>query len=323
MTRVPKAIVSCARRDRAAVASSHDNHAAIHGADPDQASRCPGSRVAGGVAGQHPQRPAEPLPPRPEFRHPQQRLPGRQGRQLFRRRPRGLAYCLRVFDCRTPAVRLPVRDGADRGGGRPAGRSACDRPRGLRARASRTHTCIAVDQARRCRAAAWWCDLVMGLALHRAGRSAAAGVRYRSALRGRGPRAGLPADRHPGTPGRERRGLPTGGCPVPARSGRQYEERFWWLSDPLLSRPGNDRRTEHLTRRFELLLHERLWRDGLQPPRPCPQYHIDVTRRGHPDSWRPRGRELETWKSEARERATALLPHPWWETESKSPPLRT
>lgn len=204
-------------------------------------------------------------------------------------------YCLRVFDCRTPAVRLQfVMELIGAVDDRPDDPHVIAHAVYGLARVGRT--LHAVDQARRCRAAAWWCDLVMGLALHRAGRSAAAGVRYRSALEGADPELACRLtdirELLDGSDAVFYRRLP---CPGPERTA--YEERFWWLSDPLLSRPGNDRRTEHLTRRFELLLHERLWRTVYNRRVP-PQYHIDVTRRGHPDSWRPRGRELETWKSE-------------------------
>ena len=205
-------------------------------------------------------------------------------------------YCRRVFDCRTPAVRLQfVMELIGAVDDRPDDPQAVAQAVYGLARVGRTWN--ALDQARRCRAAAWWCDLVMGLALHRAGRSAEAGDRYRSALRGADPELACRLtdvrELLDGSDGASYRRLP---CPGPERA--EFYERFWWLADPLLSRPGNDRWTEHLTRRFELLLHERLSR-AVYNRRAPPSYHIDVTRRGHPDSWRPRGRQLETWRSEA------------------------
>ena len=204
-------------------------------------------------------------------------------------------FCRRVFDCRTPAVRfqfvMQLIGAVDDGPDDPY--VVAQAVYGL-ARVGRTVN--AIDQARRCRAAEWWCDLVMGLALHRAGRSAQAGERYRSGLQGADPELACRLtdirELLDGSDGAFYRRLP---CPGPERT--DFEERFWWLSDPLLSWPGNDRRTEHLTRRFELLLHERL-RRAVYNRRTLPTYHIDVTRRGHPDSWKPRGRDLETWKSE-------------------------
>ncbi len=203
--------------------------------------------------------------------------------------------CRRVYDCRTPATRIQfVRELI---------RAVDDRPGdpytiaqavyGL-ARVGRTLN--AIDQARQCRAASWWCDLVMGLALQRAGRSAQAAQLYRSGLAGADPELACRLtdirELLDGSDAASYRRLP---CPGPERT--EFEDRFWWLSDPLLSRPGNDRRTEHFTRRFELLLHERL-RRAVYNRRTLPTYHIDVTRRGHPDSWKPRGRDLETWKSD-------------------------
>ncbi len=204
-------------------------------------------------------------------------------------------FCRRVFDCRTPAVRVQfVMELIGAVGDRPDDPSLVAQAVYGLARVGRTRN--AIEQARRCRAAGWWCDLVMGLALHRAGRSADAGNRYRSALEGADPELACRLtdirELLDGSDGASYRRLP---CPGPERS--QFEDRFWWLSDPLLSRPGNDRWTEHLTRRFELLLHERL-RRAVYNRRTLPAYHIDVTRRGHPDSWKPRGRDLETWKSE-------------------------
>ena len=203
--------------------------------------------------------------------------------------------CRRVYDCRTPAARLQfVMELIGAVDDRPDDPFVVAHAVYGLARVGRTQN--AVGQARRCRAAEWWCDLVMGLALHRAGRSAEAGERYRSGLQGADAELACRLtdirELLDGSDGASYRRLP---CPGPERT--EFEERFWWLSDPLLSRPGNDRRSEHLTRRFELLLHERL-RRAVYNRRTLPTYHIDVTRRGHPDSWKPRGRDLETWKSE-------------------------
>ena len=203
--------------------------------------------------------------------------------------------CRRVFDCRTPAVRLQfVMELIGAVDDRPDDPHLVAQAVYGLARVGRTQH--AVDQARRCRAAAWWCDLMMGLAMQRAGRSYEAGDHYRSALRGADPELACRLtdirELLDGGDGASYRRLP---CPGPERT--EFEERFWWLSDPLLTRPGNDRWSEHVTRRLELLLHERLHR-AVYNRRATPRYHIDVTRRGHPDSWRPRGRDLETWRSE-------------------------
>ena len=226
--------------------------------------------MEGGVAGQHPQRPAEPLPPQPELRHPQQRLPGRQGRQLFRRRPRGLVLLARL---RLPHSRGPasVRDGADRGGGRPAGRSVRDRPRGLRARAGRTDAargrpgapvpggCLVV------RPRDGSCAPPDG-ALGRGRRPLPFGAG------GRGPRAGLPADRHPGTPGRERRGfLPAAPLPRPGADGIRGAVLVA-LGPPAL--PARERSPDRASDPEVRTPAARApVADGLQPPRPSPVPH--------------------------------------------------
>ena len=203
--------------------------------------------------------------------------------------------CRRVYDCRTPAARrqfaMELIAAVDDRPGDPY--TVAQAVYGL-ARVGRTLN--AIDQARKCRAAPWWCDLVTGLALQRAGRSAQAAGFYRSGLDGADPQLACRLtdirELLDGGDAARYRQLP---CPGPERTA--FEDRFWWLSDPLLSKPGNDRRTEHFTRRFELLMHERL-RRAVYNRRATPAHHIDVTRRGHPDSWRPRGRELETWTSE-------------------------
>ena len=157
----------------------------------------------------------------------------------------------------------------------------------------------ALEVARACSGVDWWCDLVLGVAHHRAGRSVDAAGHLQMGLLG--------ADQElecrlrdieyllDGRDGSTYAALP---CPGPKR--RQFEERFWWLSDPLLTMPGNDRWSEHVARRFELLLHERLWEvtrpNYLTSARGISDnlVHMNVvTRRGPPDSWDNTGR----WRS--------------------------
>ncbi|MCY4574125.1 MAG: hypothetical protein OXF01_15145 [Gemmatimonadetes bacterium] len=78
----------------------------------------------------------------------------------------------------------------------------------------------------------------------------------------------------------------------------RFAGRSW---QGLLTAPGNDRRCAHLTRRFELLLHERLQEsvddDWLLRPGGIDSlllYQDEVTRKGHPDSFDHTGR----WASE-------------------------
>lgn len=161
----------------------------------------------------------------------------------------------------------------------------------------------ALEVAGACAGAGWWCDLVLGMAYHRAGRSADADGHLRMGLLGADPelRCRLTDIEYllDGRDGSTYSGLP---CHDPERL--EFEARFWWLSDPLVTMPGNDRWAEHVTRRFELLLHERLWgaiRPGyLLSARGIAHnllYMNEVTRRGPPDSWQPRSGTIETWRT--------------------------
>ena len=158
----------------------------------------------------------------------------------------------------------------------------------------------ALEVAGVCEGVRWWCDLVLGMAHHRAESPLDAEAHYRMGLLGADPELACRLnDIARLLEGRDEEAYGRLPCPDPART--EFEERFWWLSDPLLTAPGNDRRTEHLTRRFELLLHERL-REAVQPDfllRPGGAdslllYIDEVTRRGHPDSFDHTGR----WASE-------------------------
>ena len=103
----------------------------------------------------------------------------------------------------------------------------------------------ALAAARTCRAALWWCEALAGLALHVAGDYGAADSAYRAAL------AAMPPDERcrwtdisallDGALAQRYRRLP---CDERGA----FEQRLWWLAQPLYSLPGNDRRTEHLAR---------------------------------------------------------------------------
>ncbi len=103
----------------------------------------------------------------------------------------------------------------------------------------------AVDAARGCRAASWWCAALEGLAWHEAGDVEAAERSYDAALR-----AMRDDERCRWTdlsdlleePLRRRyRRLSCG-------ERQRFDARVWWLAQPLWSVPGNDRRTEHYAR---------------------------------------------------------------------------
>ncbi len=103
----------------------------------------------------------------------------------------------------------------------------------------------AVGAARECRADGWWCAALLGLALHAAGDFARADSAFDLAL------GDMPEpercrwyDLGPLLPAELRRRYERLSCDDRGA----FESRWWWLATPLLSRRGNDRRTEHLAR---------------------------------------------------------------------------
>jgi hypothetical protein len=96
-----------------------------------------------------------------------------------------------------------------------------------------------------CRAEGWWCEALAGFALHAAGDFAASGERFAGALRLMDPSIrrsweNLDVLLEPG----ERRAYRQ----LADEQRAAFEERFWRLANPLYLVPGNDRRTEHLSR---------------------------------------------------------------------------
>src|SRR3989454_1217329 len=156
-------------------------------------------------------------------------ISGRSSR--FRHWPAALGLCAALATQATAAAELPgdawiagQRVRYQLQGGRPA---------------------AALAAARACRAAPWWCEALAGLAEHIGGDYAGAASAYRIALRD------MPRDERcrwtdvslllDGELARRYRRLP---CDQRGA----FEERLWWLAQPLYSLPGNDRRTEHLAR---------------------------------------------------------------------------
>ncbi len=163
-------------------------------------------------------------------------------------------------------------------------------------------TATAVDLAMECSSVEWWCDLLRGLAHHRQGMPERAEEYFRRGLPGADQEL---ACRLAGVGellrGRDRSAYDALDC----ASRTEFESRFWWLADPMFSMPGNDRWTEHISRRFELVLHEPvLWvTRGRHPV----AHEVSVVRRGQNDSWsRKPGQPQERWagKRAARYRFT-------------------
>lgn len=103
----------------------------------------------------------------------------------------------------------------------------------------------ALEAARACRAADWWCRALAGLVRHRAGRYREAGESFDRALRAMdGERRCRWRDLEHLIEGDLRDRFEDLACG--ARS--ELEQRIWRLADPFYLVPGNDRRSEHLAR---------------------------------------------------------------------------
>lgn len=118
-----------------------------------------------------------------------------------------------------------------------------------------SHDTSAVSVARACRATRWWCDALLGLALHVGGDFLAADSAYSRALDGMpSPTrchwmnlAPLLDDDIRGTYKK-----------LPCSQREAIDMRIWWVADPLYMIPGNERRTEHYSR----VLHTALETDA-------------------------------------------------------------
>ena len=109
-------------------------------------------------------------------------------------------------------------------------------------------TARALDAARDCRGEAWWCRALLGWALHAAGDFVGSASAFGEALAGM-PRAERErwTDLEPLLERDSARLLEDAGDGERSR----LERRYWWLADPLWSRPGNDRLTEHYSRHVQ------------------------------------------------------------------------
>ncbi|MEO8909872.1 MAG: hypothetical protein ABI408_06545 [Gemmatimonadaceae bacterium] len=117
------------------------------------------------------------------------------------------------------------------------------------------HDTSAVTVARSCRATKWWCDALLGLALHTNADFTGADSAFASAL------AGMPELKRchwvnlsplldDDIRDRYRK--------MPCAQRERLNARIWWLADPLFMVPGNERRTEHFSR----VLHTELQSDA-------------------------------------------------------------
>jgi hypothetical protein len=103
----------------------------------------------------------------------------------------------------------------------------------------------ALKAAQQCAGSGWWCDALRGLALHEIGDDAASDSVFRSALGAMpdGERCHW-TDMSILLDDAQRKRYGKVGC------GKRdaLAARLWWLADPFLAIPGNDRETEHYAR---------------------------------------------------------------------------
>ncbi|MEO8580054.1 MAG: hypothetical protein ABI469_07390 [Gemmatimonadales bacterium] len=111
----------------------------------------------------------------------------------------------------------------------------------------------AASVARSCRASIWWCDALLGFALHVGGDFAAADSAFSAALE----RMPTPLHCHwinlaplldDDIRGTYRK--------LPCSERETVNARIWWVADPLFMTPGNERRTEHFSRVLHTMLQQ-------------------------------------------------------------------
>lgn len=115
------------------------------------------------------------------------------------------------------------------------------------------HDSSTVAVARACRATKWWCNALLGLALHVRGDFLAADSAYAIALDEMPPAlrchwmnlSPLLDDDIRGTYHK-----------MTCAQREAADQRIWWVSDPLYMMPGNERRTEHYSRVLHTMLQQ-------------------------------------------------------------------
>ena len=143
-----------------------------------------------------------------------------------------------------------------------------------------------------CTFVAWWCELLMGMVYERGGRSAEAAAHFRSALPDTDPDlAALLTGIGDLLEGRDRSAYRR----LAGRERSDFEQRFWWLTNPMWSVPGNDRWTTHMRRGVELVLHRSLLK-ARGGEHGYPHQGL-LVRRGPEDSWTPMRSPSSRWTS--------------------------
>ena len=146
--------------------------------------------------------------------------------------------------------------------------------------------------ARECNFVAWWCELLLGMVHERGGEPTQAAAYFRSALPDADPALAALltyiGDLLEGKDGSAYRRL-TG------RERGDFEQRFWWLANPMWTIPGNERWTAHVRRGVELVLHWTLL-EARGGQHGYPHQGL-LVRRGPEDSWLPQPTPRPRWTS--------------------------
>jgi hypothetical protein len=119
-----------------------------------------------------------------------------------------------------------------------------------------TRDTAAIGVARACRATIWWCEALLGLALHVTGDFPAADSAFSSALNNmpsltRCHWTNLSPLLDDDIRGTYRK--------MACAQRDSVNARIWWVADPLYLTEGNERRTEHFSR----MTHTALWKDAM------------------------------------------------------------
>ncbi len=150
----------------------------------------------------------------------------------------------------------------------------------------------ALAVAGECTFVAWWCELLLGMVHERGGRSAEAAAYFRSALPAADPAlAALLTGIGDLMEGKDRSAYRR----LTGHERSDFEQRFWWLTNPMWSIPGNDRWTTHIRRGVELVLHRTLLK-ARGGEHGYPHQGL-LVRRGPEDSWTPMRSPSSRWTS--------------------------
>ena len=146
--------------------------------------------------------------------------------------------------------------------------------------------------ARECNFVAWWCELLLGMVHERGGEPTQAAAYFRSALPDADPAlAALLTGIGDLLEGKDRSAYRR----LTGRERGDFEQRFWWLTNPMWSIPGNERWTTHMRRGVELVLHWTLL-EARGGQHGYPHQGL-LVRRGPEDSWLPQPTPRPRWTS--------------------------